>query len=158
MLWINQAMSAHAKKNNECNRLQWGSSGAPVGKMVNNNSGDFQFFLLLYVWCFWGGKLCQNGEFRSPDILQYFLDDVGNFENLVKIWTRRPPNYHQHTSKNTRKYGHIFKQYYFHVWESENLILCDFFCKMYQPFCFGFLREHILLENMCYRYFWVSHF
>ena len=33
----------------------------------------------------------------------YFLDDSGNFENLVKIWTRRPPNYHQNASKNTRK-------------------------------------------------------
>ena len=33
----------------------------------------------------------------------YFLDDSGNFENFVKIWSRRPPNYHQNASKNTRK-------------------------------------------------------
>ena len=33
----------------------------------------------------------------------YFSDDSGNFENLVKIWTRRPPNYHQNASRNTRK-------------------------------------------------------
>ena len=33
----------------------------------------------------------------------YFLDDSGNFENFVKIWTRRPPNYYQNASKNTRK-------------------------------------------------------
>ena len=37
-----------------------------------------------------------------PDRLGYFLDDFGNFENLVKIWTRRPPNYYQNASKITR--------------------------------------------------------
>ena len=33
----------------------------------------------------------------------YFLDDSGNFENFVKIWSRNPPDYHQNASKNTRK-------------------------------------------------------
>ena len=33
----------------------------------------------------------------------YFLDDSGNFENFVKIWPPTPPNYHQNTSKHTRK-------------------------------------------------------
>ena len=33
----------------------------------------------------------------------YFLDDSGNFENFVKIWSRRPPDYHQNASTNTRK-------------------------------------------------------
>ena len=37
--------------------------------------------------------------------MQYFLDDFGNFENFVKIWTHRPPNYYKNASKNTRKYG-----------------------------------------------------
>ena len=33
----------------------------------------------------------------------YFLDDSRNFENFVKIWSRRPPDYHQNALKNTRK-------------------------------------------------------
>jgi hypothetical protein len=44
--------------------------------------------------------------------LQYFLDDFGSFENLVKIWTRRPPNYHQNISTNTRKIWNHFQKYY----------------------------------------------
>jgi hypothetical protein len=44
--------------------------------------------------------------------LGYFLDDSGNFENFVKIWTRSPPNYYQNASKNTRKYGIILEKYY----------------------------------------------
>ena len=35
--------------------------------------------------------------------MQYFLNAFGNFENLVKIWTRRPPNYYQNASKNARQ-------------------------------------------------------
>ena len=50
-----------------------------------------------------GFILFQNGKLRSPVILGYFLDDSGNFENFVKIWTRIPPNYYQNASKNTRK-------------------------------------------------------
>ena len=34
---------------------------------------------------------------------QYFLNDLGNFENLVQIWTRRPPNHYQNASTNTRQ-------------------------------------------------------
>ena len=48
-----------------------------------------------------------------PDRFQYFLDDFCNFENLVKIWTRRPPNYHKNILKIQDKYGIIFKTYYF---------------------------------------------
>ena len=57
----------------------------------------FCFFpnLLWYFLGFWGFILFQNGKLRSPVILQYFLDDFGNFENFVKIRTRRPPNYYQ---------------------------------------------------------------
>ena len=38
----------------------------------------------------------------SLDLLQYFLEDFGIFENFVKIWTRSPPNYYQNASQNTR--------------------------------------------------------
>ena len=75
--------------------------------------------MLLYCWGFLGFILFLNGQLRSPVILQYFFDDFGNFENLVKIWTRRPPNYYQNSSKNTRKYGIIPRKYYFSI--SENL-------------------------------------
>ena len=34
----------------------------------------------------------------------YFLDDSGNFDNLVKILTRIPPKYYQNSSKNTRTF------------------------------------------------------
>ena len=48
-----------------------------------------------------------------PDRFQYFLDDFWNFENVVKIWTRKPPNNYQQGFKNTRKYENIIEQYYF---------------------------------------------
>ena len=35
--------------------------------------------------------------------MQYFLTDFGNFENLVKLWTRELPNYYQNASNATRK-------------------------------------------------------
>ena len=60
-----------------------------------------------------GLKLFQNGELRSPDILQYFLDDFGNFEIFVKIWTRSPPNYLQITLKLQEKYWNIIGKYGF---------------------------------------------
>ena len=42
-----------------------------------------------------------------PDRLQYFLDDYWNFDNFVKILTRRPPNYYPNAFTNARKYGNI---------------------------------------------------
>ena len=36
---------------------------------------------------FWGFKLFQNGELRSPDIFQYFLNHFWNFENVHQILT-----------------------------------------------------------------------
>ena len=36
-------------------------------------------------------------------MFQYFLDDSGNFDFFVKIWTRSPPDYYQNASNNTRK-------------------------------------------------------
>ena len=50
-----------------------------------------------------------------PDRLQVFLNDFGNFENLVKIWTRGPPNYYQTASKNTRN-----------IWNQEIMEKQDF--------------------------------
>ena len=50
-----------------------------------------------------------------PDRLQY-LNEFWNFENFAKIWTRRPPNYHQNTFKHTRNYDNIFKQYYLSIY------------------------------------------
>ena len=44
--------------------------------------------------------------------MQYFLNEFGNFDNFVKIWTRRPPNYYQNALTNTRKYGIIQGKYY----------------------------------------------
>ena len=72
-------------------------------------------------------------------IFQYFLDASGNFENLVKIWTRSPPNYHQNASNNARKYGIILDKYYF--CQSGTHTLLDFFenvCPRYQMFSFLF--------------------
>ena len=52
----------------------------------------------------------------------YFLDDSGNFENLVKIWPPTPPNYHQNTSKHTRKIMESsLKNIIFDIWASEIL-------------------------------------
>ena len=80
--------------------LQWGSNRAKQNYVI------FLFFLLflrMSCWGFIGFMLSQNCELRSPDLLQYFLDDFGNFENFVKIWTRGPPNYYEYASKNARR-------------------------------------------------------
>ena len=63
----------------------------------------------MYVRGFLGFILFQNGQLLIPDRLGYFLDDFGNFENLVKIWTCGPPNYYQNALKNTRNYGIILE-------------------------------------------------
>ena len=59
-----------------------------------------------------GFQLFQNGKLRPPDLLQYFLDDFWNFEHVVKIWTRIPPNYYQNASKNTRQLWEHPGKYY----------------------------------------------
>ena len=54
-------------------------------------------------------------------MFQYFSDDFGNFENLVKIWTRAPPNYYQNGSKNTRKnMDSSWKKLSMSIWDSTN--------------------------------------
>ena len=91
--------------------VQWGEIG-------EHNFGDFWFFsqLFLVFLGFYGVYIIPKWLInKGPRTLQYFLDDFGNFEKFVKIWTRIPPNYYQHASKKTRKYGIIFKIYYFHI-------------------------------------------
>ena len=59
-----------------------------------------------------------------PDRLRCFLNDFWNFEKNHQICTRRPPNYYQNASTNTRKCGNIFEKHYFsylRVWKSENV-------------------------------------
>ena len=65
--------------------------------------------------------------------MQYFLDDFGNFENLVKIWTRRPPNYYQNASTNTKKCGDILEHIIF-VNLGTNKFVFWFFWRSYVPF------------------------
>ena len=72
-----------------------------------------------------------------PDRLGYFLDDFGNFENLVKIWTRRPLNYYQNIPKHIRKIwnhpGEILSLSICHSEQIENFRKC-----MSQVPCFLF--------------------
>ena len=57
-------------------------------------------------------------------ILKHIIDSYLNFlefENFVKIWTRRPPNYHQNASKNTRKIMESsWKNIILSIWDSQN--------------------------------------
>ena len=46
-----------------------------------------------------------------PDGVQYFLDDFGNFEHFVKIWSRILPNYYQNASTIQDKSGNILEKY-----------------------------------------------
>ena len=75
--------------------------------------------------------------------MQYFLDVFWNFENLLKIWTRIPLNYHQNTSKNTRNMGTSLHNI---IFISENLkiwcfrkylkVACIVFCVVVSLFVF----------------------
>ena len=83
-------------------------------------------------------KSCERTKERSPDLLQYFLDGFGNFENVVKIWTRGPPIYYPNVSKNTRKlWNHPGKILFVSIWDSpffENFR--KLVCPMYNVFVF----------------------
>ena len=57
-------------------------------------------------------KLFQNLELMIPDRLQYFWNDLWNFENIDLVWNRRPPNYYKNASKQTRKMWTHPWQYY----------------------------------------------
>ena len=55
-----------------------------------------------------------------PGPIAILLDDLGNFENFVNIWTRTPPNYYQNAStKHKKNYGIIFTNHIMFV-ISEN--------------------------------------
>ena len=98
-----------------------------------------------------------------PDLLGYFLDHFGNFGNLVKIWTRIPPNYHQHTLTNTRKYGIILITY-FHIWESENSKCFEIlekrihhvFWKIVLKVCFYIIVEYLCPKISLWRWGWAN--
>ena len=76
-----------------------------------------------------------------PDRFQYFLDDSGNFENLVKIWSRNPPNYYQNASNNTRK-----------IMESswKNIILSIWDTNIFENF-----QNLYVLGTMCFDFVWI---
>ena len=95
--------------------LQWG------GKWGENNLGDFFLISYCILGRVLGFILFQNGELRAPDLVQYFLDDLGNFENLVKILTRNPPNCYQRALQNTRKiWNHLGKILFMSIWDSKS--------------------------------------
>ena len=63
------------------------------------------FFSIRYcIFCVYGVYIIPKWLIKVPGPVQYFLDDFGNFESLVKIWTRRSPNYYQHPLTKTRKF------------------------------------------------------
>ena len=69
-------------------------------------------------------------------MFQYFLDDFGNFGNLVKIWTRRHPNYYQNAWKRTRKIcNHPGNMLFMSIWDSSKFEnLWNNLCPMYNVF------------------------
>ena len=83
--------------------LQWALMGLQSGEMGETNLGDF-WFVYYFCYCMFGvyGVLYYP-KMASPVIFQYFLNDLGNLDNLVKNWTRGPPSYYQNASNATRK-------------------------------------------------------
>ena len=89
------------------NKSGLGFNGAPMGlqwgEIGKRNLGDVLDFLCcqsfcLVLWDLYYSKMANQGH-----ILQCVLDDFWNFDNFVKIRTRRPPNDHQHILKHTTK-------------------------------------------------------
>ena len=80
------------------------------------------------------------------DRFQYFLDDFLNDQKCDQIWTLGRRIYHQNTSRNTRKYGNVLEQYYFHLWESEILKTLEGLCTWYVAnfLCLETLKFEIL--------------
>ena len=90
-----------------------------------------------------------------PDRFQYFLDDSGNYEHFVKIWTRRPPNYYQHALTNTRKYGIILDKYYLcQSGTQQNRTNRETVCPRYHVFIFLWVffceNEYIVSKELCW--------
>ena len=75
--------------------------------------------------------------------MQYFLDDFWNFEHFVNIWTRRPPNYYQNASNNTRN-----------IWKHPGIYyLCEYgihfvFFWMSCSHCFYWNYEHLSFHKI----------
>ena len=82
----------------------------------------------------------------------YFLDDFGNFENFVKIWTRRPPDYHQNASKNTRNImDSSLKNNIFVNMGHQKIRNCsESVCPRYQLF-----SDFCLIFSMMFVFFWI---
>ena len=90
-----------------------------------------------------------------PDRLGYFLDDFGNFENLVNILTRSPPNYYQRALKNTRKHmGTSWEILFMSIWDSkiekfENMYVLGAMRFLFFSVCFFCGNEYIFLKYFC---------
>ena len=65
--------------------------------MGETNLGDV-FFVIVSLG-FYGVLIIQKWLIKVSGSIVIFLNDFGNFEHLVKIWTRRPPNFYQNVSK-----------------------------------------------------------
>ena len=89
--------------------IQWGSNGAPMGlqweEISKNNLGDLLFcsYMRIVFVGFYGVLIIPKWLIRSPDILQYFLDDFWNFQNLDFVWTRSGPLHFLFITKTPQK-------------------------------------------------------
>ena len=134
-----------------CDMAEWhGSNRAPIGQTNLGNLGFFSCFSYRFfiIYIFWGGViLFQNGELMIPDRLGYILNDFGNFQNLIKIWTRRPPNYYQNASTIQDNLGNILETYYlcqYGIQQNPKTIkklcvlstICFSFCLLFLSFSF----------------------
>ena len=91
----------------------------------------FWLFLVLFnvVYRYFGlyiiPKWLINDSWSIARLFKWFRE----LRNFVKNWTRKPSNYYQHSSKNTRKYGNILdKSYlsYLSIWILD-------FCRKRKP-------------------------
>ena len=74
---------------------------------------------------------------KVPGHFAIFKKKIGNFEHLVKIWTRGPPNYYQNASTNTRKiWSHLGQILFMSIWDSKKRFVRKNVCPRYHIFCF----------------------
>ena len=89
--------------------------------------------------------------------MQNFLDYFGNFDNLVKTWTRSPPNSHRNGSTNTRKsMASVLKHI---IFISGNLKIRTFSekkRKVHPLFCFRNIFLKYVLGNMIWEIFSIN--
>ena len=74
--------------------MPWPVDSTPHSNNLVNHRTFFGFF---------GVFIIPKWLIKVPGHFGILLDDSGNFENFVKIWSRRPPDYHQNALKNTRE-------------------------------------------------------